>query len=91
VHTAIFKPANELVGVLLQQAAERIDDAYAPKPGEQAKGREVLMVKGMFWGEPGANNVLAFRCIHASHRMDSCWKYRLNSRAAENVTLPLAA
>ena len=27
VRTAIFKPANELVGMLLQQAAERIDDA----------------------------------------------------------------
>jgi len=48
VRTAIFKPANELVGMLLQQAAERIDDAYIPKAGEQAKGREVLMVKGMF-------------------------------------------
>ena len=46
---------------------------------------------GMFWGEPGADKVLAFRCIHASRRMDSFWKYRLNSRAAENDTLPLAA
>jgi hypothetical protein len=48
VRTAIFKPANKLVGMLLQQAADRIDAAYIPKPGEQAKGREVLMVKGMF-------------------------------------------
>lgn len=48
VRTAIFKPANALVGMLLQQAAERVDDAYIPKPGEQAKGREVLTVKGMF-------------------------------------------
>jgi len=48
VRTAIFKPANELVGMLLQQAAERIDAAYIPKPGERPKGREVLMVKGMF-------------------------------------------
>lgn len=45
----------------------------------------------MFWGEPGADKVLAFRCIHARRRMDSFWKYRLNSRAAENDTLPLAA
>jgi hypothetical protein len=46
---------------------------------------------GMFWGEPGADKILAFRCIHASRRMDSFWKHRLNSRAAENDTLPLAA
>ena len=52
MRTAIFKPANELVGVLLQQAAERIDDAYIPKAGEQAKGSEVLMVKGMFGSFP---------------------------------------
>ncbi|MEI6278252.1 MAG: hypothetical protein WCQ16_02570 [Verrucomicrobiae bacterium] len=39
----------------------------------------------------GADKVLAFRCIHASRRMDSFGKYRLNSRAAENDTLPLAA
>jgi len=45
----------------------------------------------MFWGEPGADKVLAFRCIHASRRMDSFWKHHLNSRAAENDTLPLAA
>ncbi len=31
----------------MQQAAERIDAAYLPKPGEEAR-REVLMVQGMF-------------------------------------------
>ncbi len=46
---------------------------------------------GMFWGESGADKILAFRCIQASRRIDSFWKYRLNSRAAENDTLPLAA
>lgn len=46
---------------------------------------------GMFWGEPGADKVLAFRCIHASRRLDSFWKDRLNSRAAQNDPLPLAA
>ncbi len=46
---------------------------------------------GMFWGEPGAEKVLALRCIHASRRLDSFWKHRLNSRAAENDSLPLAA
>jgi len=48
VRTAIFKPANQLMGFLLQQAADRADAAYSPKPGEQPKGREPLMVKGMF-------------------------------------------
>jgi hypothetical protein len=42
LRAAIFKPVNELVGVLLQQDADRIDAAYIPKPGEQAKGREAL-------------------------------------------------
>jgi hypothetical protein len=46
---------------------------------------------GMFWGEPGAENILAFRCIHASRRLDLFWQERLNARAAENDILPLAA
>jgi hypothetical protein len=48
VRTAIFKPANTLVGVLLQTAADRIDAAYQPKPGQQRKGRESLQVEGIF-------------------------------------------
>jgi hypothetical protein len=46
---------------------------------------------GMFWGEEGAENILAFRCIHASRRLDVFWKERLNAHAAENDALPLAA
>ncbi len=46
---------------------------------------------GMFWGVPGATNVLAFRCIHASRRITNFWKDRLNQHAARNDTLPLAA
>jgi hypothetical protein len=46
---------------------------------------------GMFWGEPGAENVLALRCIHASRRLDQFWKERLNAHAARNDSLPLAA
>ncbi len=46
---------------------------------------------GMFWSEPGAENILAFRCIHRSRRLDQFWKYRLNDRAAANDCLPLAA
>jgi hypothetical protein len=48
VRTAIFKPANAVVGFLLQQAADRIDAAYQPKPGQQRKGRERLRVEGIF-------------------------------------------
>jgi hypothetical protein len=46
---------------------------------------------GMFWSEPGAENILAFRCIHNSRRLDEFWKHRLNTRAAANDCLPLAA
>ena len=46
---------------------------------------------GMFWGEKGAENILAFRCINASRNLDVFWKERLNAHAAENDPLPLAA
>ena len=48
VRTAIFKPANELIGFLLQQAADRADAAYQAKPGERFKGRERVRVQGIF-------------------------------------------
>jgi hypothetical protein len=48
VRTAVFKSANELVGWLLQQAADRIDASYQPKPGQARKGREKLQVQGIF-------------------------------------------
>ena len=48
VRTAVFKSANELVGWLLQQAADRIDASYHPKPGEVRKGRESLQAQGIF-------------------------------------------
>jgi hypothetical protein len=38
---------------------------------------------GMFRSDGGAEKVLAFRCIHASHNTDDFWKHRLNSRLAE--------
>lgn len=44
---------------------------------------------GMFWGEPGAESVLALRCIHASRRMNQFWKERLNDHAARNDCLAL--
>jgi hypothetical protein len=48
VRTAIFKPANALVGQLLQGAADRIDAAYQPKPGEVRKGRVTVQIQGLF-------------------------------------------
>jgi len=46
---------------------------------------------GMFWSQPGAQNVLALRCIGASHRLDQFWKERLNTHATRNDSLTLAA
>jgi hypothetical protein len=46
---------------------------------------------GMFWSVPGAQRILALRCIHASRRLEGFWKQRLNQHAARNDTLPLAA
>jgi hypothetical protein len=56
VRTAIFKPANALVGWLLQQAADRIDSAYQPKPGEVRKGRETIGAQGIFGQFPFARD-----------------------------------
>jgi hypothetical protein len=44
---------------------------------------------GMFWSEPGAENLLALRCIHHSRRLDEFWKHRLNTHAARNDCLAL--
>lgn len=46
---------------------------------------------GMFWSTPGAENILTLRCIHASRRRDQFWKERLNTQAAANDCLALAA
>jgi hypothetical protein len=46
---------------------------------------------GMFWGREGAQNIVALRCVDASHRLDDFWKDRLNDHAARNDSLPLAA
>lgn len=46
---------------------------------------------GMFWGEPGAENVLALRCIRSSRRLHEFWKHRLNARVAQNDALTLTA
>jgi hypothetical protein len=46
---------------------------------------------GMFWGKPGAENVLALRCIHTSRRLGAFWKDRLSHRTVGSKTLALAA
>ena len=46
---------------------------------------------GMFWSKAGAENILAFRCIHSSRRLDQFWNDRLDAKAAQNDWLPLAA
>jgi hypothetical protein len=46
---------------------------------------------GMFWGKPGAENVLALRCVGASRRLNTFWKDRWNDSAAQNDCLPIAA
>jgi hypothetical protein len=48
VRTAVFKPANDLLAWLFQQAADRIDAAYQSKPGETRKRREKLEMQGIF-------------------------------------------
>src|SRR5512136_1940109 len=52
VRTALFQPAKALVAFLLQTAADRIDAAYQPQPGQQRKGRETRQVEGMFGSLP---------------------------------------
>lgn len=56
VRAAVFKSANELVGWLLQQAADRIDADYQPKPGEVCKGREAIGAQGIFGPFPFARD-----------------------------------
>ena len=48
IRTAVFKPANALMAFLLQDAANRIDAAYQPKPGQQRKGRQRITISGIF-------------------------------------------
>jgi hypothetical protein len=45
---------------------------------------------GMFWSKPGAENILALRCIHHSRRLDEFWKHRLNQHAKRNDVLSLS-
>ena len=46
---------------------------------------------GMFWSKPGAENILALRCILSSRRLDEFWKHRLNHHSSRNDSLSLSA
>jgi hypothetical protein len=46
---------------------------------------------GMFWSKPGAENILALRCIRGSRQWHNFWKNRANEHAARHDTLSLAA
>jgi hypothetical protein len=48
LRTAVFKSANQVVGYLLQRAANRIDANYQPPPGYHYKGRATIMLDGIF-------------------------------------------
>jgi len=48
LRVALFKPACALVEHLLQSAADRIDAAYRPGPGQVRKGRENVHLQGLF-------------------------------------------
>jgi len=48
IRTAIFKQAADIVGYLLQAAADRIDANYRPARGQTRKGRESLTVQCLF-------------------------------------------
>ena len=48
VRTAVFRSARDVVAYLLQQAADRVDAAYQPKPGWQRKARVQLTLDCIF-------------------------------------------
>ena len=56
IRRAVFQQANALVEYLLQQAANQIDQAYRPRPGERCKGLQTLQVQGMFGHFPLRRN-----------------------------------
>ena len=39
-----------------------------------------LKQSGMFWSEPGANNMLALRCCIKSNRFEDFWEYRATAK-----------
>jgi len=45
----------------------------------------------MRWSKPGAENILALRCIHSSRCLEEFWQHRLDTHASRNDSLHLAA
>lgn len=52
IRAALFRQGAEVVGYLLQAAADRIDAAYQPRPKEARKGRETITVQCLFGAFP---------------------------------------
>ena len=48
IRAALFRQGAELVGYLLQAAADRIDAAYQPSPGDTFKGRTAIQCHSLF-------------------------------------------
>lgn len=46
---------------------------------------------GMRWSVPGAENVIALRCIHSSRRLAEFWRHRLDAHASRSDSMQLAA
>lgn len=68
LRTAIFKPMAEFFGQALQEAAERHDEAYRPRPGEKRKGCPELEVCCIF----GAFTLRRDYYHHAGHKHGHC-------------------
>ena len=48
IRTALFRKGADIVGYLLQAAADQIDATYQPLSGESFKGREAIECHGLF-------------------------------------------
>jgi len=83
----------------LCRCSSRRSEAGRPSEGRLSGPSAVVRLQigarckqsGMFWGVPGAGNILALRCIHASRRLDEYWRARLDQQAARNDVLRLRA
>lgn len=69
---------------------------YFIGPGVVAAGCKTVLggrckQSGMRCSVPGAENIIALRCIHGSRRLGDLWKHRLDSHASRNDSLHLAA
>ena len=79
----------------MQYGSFRVAGYFIGSGVVEAGGKTVICARckqsGMFWSLPGAENVLALRCIHSSRRLNPFWKHRLNQPAKRNDSLSLSA